>query len=141
MARVDLLVMGCNTFDQVATFDPWPYGDKPVVALSHRPLEMPEHLPGRVSHASETPVTLLARLSSEGVRRVYVDGGTTIRCFLADGLIDDLTITLIPRLLGIGRPLFGPLAGDVHLQLLGSKNHDFGFVQLDYRAVKATPPA
>jgi dihydrofolate reductase len=141
MAHIDVLVMGRNTFDQVAAFDPWPYGDKPVVVLSHRPLALPAHLSGRVTHSSETPAALLPRLSNQGVRRVYVDGGITIQRFLAAGMIDDLTITLIPRLLGQGRPLFGPLAGDVKLQLVGSKRYAFGFVQLQYRVVKLAPAA
>lgn len=141
MARVDVLVMGRNTFEQVAAFDHWPYGDKPVVVLSHRPLAFPASLSGRVSHSSETPAALFARLSRQGVRRMYVDGGITIQRFLAAGLIDELTITLIPRLLGSGRSLFGPLTVDLKLQLVGSKTYDFGFVQLDYRVVKAKPPA
>lgn len=139
MAHIDVLVMGRNTFDQVVTFDPWPYGEKPVVVLSHRTLEIPAQLSGRVTHSSETPAALLARLSNQGVRRVYVDGGVTIQRFLAAGLIEDLTITLIPRLLGQGRPLFGPLAGDIQLQLVGSKPYAFGFVQLHYRVQKSAP--
>ena len=42
-------------------------------------------------------------------------GGQTVQSFLAAGLIDDLTITVVPVLLGSGRPLFGPLAGDIAL--------------------------
>src|SRR5512139_2971421 len=38
MATVDALVIGRNTFDVVLAFDAWPYGDKPVVVLSTRPL-------------------------------------------------------------------------------------------------------
>ena len=36
---------------------------------------------------------------------VYVDGGQIIQSFLRLGLIDDMTITQVPVLLGDGRPL------------------------------------
>jgi hypothetical protein len=49
------------------------------------------------------------------------------------GLLDDLTITVIPVLLGTGRPLFGPLPHDVELTLMSSRAYEFGFVQSTYR--------
>src|SRR5262249_11453768 len=38
MATVDALVIGRKTFETVLTFDAWPYGAKPVFALSSSPL-------------------------------------------------------------------------------------------------------
>src|SRR5215471_2699716 len=38
MATVDSLVIGRKTFEKVLTFDAWPYGAKPVFALSSSPL-------------------------------------------------------------------------------------------------------
>jgi dihydrofolate reductase len=89
-----------------------------------------------VTWSDEAPAALVARLSAAGAQRLYVDGGVTIQRFLAAGLIDDLTMTLFPVLLGEGRRLFGPLAGDVPLQLVGSRVFDFGFVQLNYRVLR-----
>ena len=39
---VDALVMGRGTWDLVRTFPEWPYGTKPVVVLSSRPVDIPE---------------------------------------------------------------------------------------------------
>lgn len=129
---IDVMVMGRHTFDLVRTFDTWPYGDKRVVVLSSRPVEIPEDWRKTVSSSSEEPAALMRRLESEGVQHAYVDGGITIQRFLGAGLIDELTITLIPVLLGEGRPLFGALKQDVKLKLLRSKAYDFGFVQVTY---------
>jgi len=129
---VDIMVMGRNTFDLVRTFDPWPYGDKRVVVLSSRTVEIPEDWQKTVSSSSEAPGVLLGRLETEGFRHAYVDGGITIQRFLAAGLVNELTVTLIPVLLGEGRPLFGALKQDVKLKLVRSKAYDFGFVQLTY---------
>ncbi len=129
---VDVLVMGRNTFERVLTFDPWPYGDKRVVVMSSRGVEIHADLTKTVSYSAEAPDVLMRRLESEGARHLYVDGGITIQRFLAAGLINEITITLIPVLLGEGRPLFGPLEKDVRLKLMGAKNYEFGFVQVRY---------
>ena len=46
--------------------------------------------------------------------------------------VDDITITVIPLLLGSGRSLFGPLQQDIHLTLESSRAYAFGFVQNTY---------
>ncbi len=138
-ASVDALVMGRNTFEQVLTFDKWPYGDKPLIVLTSRPLSIPTHLAKTVTSSSEAPAELLNRLSAQGVQHVYVDGGVTIQRFLTAGLIDDLTITLIPVLLGAGKRLFGPLDHDLSLTHIEARTFDCGFVQVRYKVAKGVP--
>lgn len=133
MADIDLLVMGRKSFETVLGFDDWPYGDTPVVVLSSGAVEIPESLRATVSVSAEQPAALMQRLGAAGFHRVYVDGGVTIQRFLAAGLIRDLTVTVIPVLLGAGRPLFGPLDHDVVLTLVASRRFDFGFQQMTYR--------
>ncbi len=129
MESVDVLVMGRNTFDLVRMFNEWPYGEKRVVVLSSNPVEIPEERRATVSASSEAPADLVRRLESEGARRLYIDGGITIQRFLAAGCINDITITLIPVLLGEGRPLFGPLPADIKLKHVSTKAFECGFVQ------------
>lgn len=133
---VDILVMGRKTFETVLSFDAWPYEDKRIVVLSSKPLGIPVGLPGTVSASSESPEALVARLSAQGARRLYVDGGITIQRFLAAGLIDDLTITLIPVILGQGRPLFGPAEYDIPLVHVATRTFEFGFVQIKYAVAR-----
>jgi dihydrofolate reductase len=137
IATVDALVMGRNTFDQVLGFGKWPYGDTPVTVLSDSLRALPAHLPRSVSVSAGAPAALLVRLAAAGRRHVYVDGGVTIQRFLGDGLIDEMTITVVPVLLGAGRPLFGPLPADVRLELLSSRMFPFGFVQSRYRVARS----
>jgi dihydrofolate reductase len=133
LASVDAIVMGRNTFEQVLGFDEWPYGSKRVVVLSGRPIEIPASLAATVLSSSETPGEVVKRMAAEGATHLYIDGGVTIQRFLAAGLIDELTMTVIPVLLGEGRPLFGHLAEDVSLTHIETRSFDFGFVQLIYR--------
>ena len=137
MASVDVLAMGRKTFEKVRTFDQWPYADKKVIVLSGSPLVIPAELSGTVHASAEPPGRLVARLSAEGARHLYVDGGITIQRFLAAGQIDDITITVIPILLGHGRPLFGPTPGDVKLLHVATRAFEFGFVQVKYQVVRS----
>jgi dihydrofolate reductase len=132
MKSVDVLVRGRNTFEQVLTFDAWPYEDKRVVVLSSKPLSVPVELTDTVSTSAESPKVLVERLSAEGALHLYVDGGVTIQRFIATGLIDDITITLIPIILGQGRPLFGRIDKDIPLVHVATKTFEFGFIQIKY---------
>lgn len=132
MESIDVLIMGRKTYEKVLSFGDWPYDNKPVIVLSRNKIEIPDRLVQTVYHSSESPKALRDRLSKEGVRRLYIDGGITIQRFLAERLIDDLTITIIPVILGSGIPLFQKIDCDIPLKHIATKTYDFGFVQLTY---------
>ena len=136
MSSVDALVMGRNTFEQVLTFGAWPYGDTPVVVLSRQLKSLPGDVSDTVSLSADEPVKLVERLFARGWKHLYVDGGLTVQSFLSAGLIDEITITVIPILLGDGKSLFGPLSTDMELELVENKAFKFGFVQSKYRVIK-----
>ncbi len=133
MSTVDTLVMGWNTFEQVLTFGEWPYGDTPVVVMSHRASPLPPNSPHTVTFSQEAPTDLVAKLRAQGKRHLYIDGGITVQSFLSERLINELTITVIPILLGTGKPLFGPMRSDIHLLHVATRVYEFGFVQHKYR--------
>lgn len=126
---IDTVVVGRNTYDQVLGFAEWPYAGKRCVVLTHAP---------PVSRHGEeffdgSPAELVSTLSNDGARRAYVDGGAVIQQFLAANLIDDLTLSLVPILLGEGIRLFGTLGHDQPLTLLRTQAFDSGLVQMVYR--------
>lgn len=131
MATVDALVMGRNTYDKVLTFGKWPYGERPVFVLTSRPLA-PTPPGAKVEGMSGAPDEILSQLAARGIRHVYVDGGITIQRFLQAGLIQHLTITRIPVLLGTGIPLFGPTPRDIPLRHVATRQFPSGVVQSEY---------
>ena len=135
MESIDVLVMGRKTYEQVLSFGEWPYGRKRVIVLSRNTIEIADQLSQTVSHSSESPQELCDRLSKEGAKRLYIDGGNTIQRFLTEGLINDLTITIIPVILGSGIPLFSNLTKDILLNHVATTTYDFGFVQLTYNVM------
>ncbi|WP_418315604.1 dihydrofolate reductase family protein [Piscinibacter sakaiensis] len=131
-ASVDALVMGRASFEQVLGFADWPYGDKPVHVLSRSLQRLPVGLPGSISLLDMAPQQVVQLAADAGHRHLYVDGGQTIQAFLAAGLISEMTITVIPVLLGSGIRLFGAVPCDIPLRLLSAKAYPFGFVQSRY---------
>lgn len=135
MAGIDTLVMGRNTFEKVLTFGEWPYPDTRVVVLS-RTLsveDIPVALRSGVSLHAGPVEALVQSLVEAGAKGVYVDGGQVIQAFLAAGLLNELTITRIPILIGQGISLFADAGRDIVLEHLRTRAFDSGFVQSTYR--------
>lgn len=133
---IDVLVMGRGSFEKVMEFDPWPYGTKPVIVLSKNLKEVPEKLHDVVTIETCTPQELVEKLSQAGYKHMYLDGGRIIQSFLQEGLVDEMTLTTIPILIGKGRALFGELENDVKLRHLGTQSWDNGFIQSQYQVLK-----
>lgn len=118
---IDALVMGRSTFETVMGFDvPWPY-NKPVYVLSNSLKEIPNSHKEKAYLVKGTLTEILDQIHEQGYRRLYIDGGTTIRNFLKEDLIDEMILTTIPLLLGGGSPLFGGLPTELKFELIGTK--------------------
>lgn len=132
---IDVLVMGRGTFEKVLEWD-WPYGTKPVIVLSKSLTEVPGKLRDRVRIDASPPQELVEKLSQEGCKYIYLDGGKVIQSFLREGLVDDMTLTTIPVLIGAGLPLFGKVDKDIKFRLLESRSWENGLVQSKYQVKK-----
>jgi len=128
-AQVDAVVIGRATYDTVLGFPHWPFAGKRVVVLTGKPLT-PLH--GESVHAGSI-APLLRALHDEGCRHVYLDGGGAIRHGLAENLVDDMTISTIPVLLGSGRPLFGASVPASTWDLVDVRGYASGLVQCMWR--------
>ncbi|HTJ43534.1 MAG TPA: dihydrofolate reductase family protein [Kofleriaceae bacterium] len=123
----DAVVIGRKTYDVVLGFGDaaWPYHRKRTIVLTHR-ATAPRH--GEELIAA-TPVEAAARLRD--CKRAYIDGADVIRQFLAAGLLYDLTLSIIPILLGDGVRLF-TLCNEAKLVLDDARSYPSGLVQLRY---------
>src|SRR5580700_7749881 len=92
MASVDALVIGRKTFETVLKYAAWPYGDKRVVVLSSRPVDLSAVRGGVVEQMSGPPAEVVAKLAATGAHHLYIDGGITIQRFLRAGLVQRLII-------------------------------------------------
>jgi dihydrofolate reductase len=132
IASVDAIVIGRKTFEKVLTMGPWPYGDKRVVVLSSRPLDLSKAVGGIVEQMAGTPAEIVSQLAATGAHHLYIDGGITIQRFLRAALIQRLIITRVPVLIGEGVPLFGALPHDIRLRHVATRHYPSGLVQSEY---------
>ncbi|MEU8227352.1 dihydrofolate reductase family protein [Kribbella sp. NPDC048915] len=128
LATVDTVVLGRKTYQLALGFASWPYDGKQVEVLS---TTLDPDTDERVL-VHRTLDGLVETLDDRGAQRIYVDGGGTIQTFLAAGLLNELTITTAPVLLGTGIPLFGPLPDEVSLTHNATRTLKAGFIQSDY---------
>jgi dihydrofolate reductase len=134
LASVDALIMGKNTYHTAvsAGADKWPYRGKRVIVLTSTLISVEnqaEIYTGDIVH-------LVEKLHAEGIKHVYVDGGKTISQFLNQGLIDDITITVIPVILGSGISLFHNVLCEAWYNLKSVQNYSNSLVQLHYAVIR-----
>lgn len=96
----------------------------------------------RQSKAPENGVTfyngeikaLINKLKSKEGKHIYCDGGGQIvSMLLAEELIDEMIISVVPYMLGSGKRLFPGNYPEGKLKLLELKNYATGLVQLHYQ--------
>lgn len=121
IAQIDALVMGRTTFETICGFDMgWPY-KKPVFVLSNSLTSIPKAYKGKAELVNGTLNDILHTIHNRGYSNLYIDGGKTIQSFLKEDLIDEMTITIIPYLLGGGTPLFSKFSGFLEFECVDSK--------------------
>lgn len=133
MSEVDTMVIGRKTYDQVLDFTPWPFDGKQTVVLTHRPIS-PRH--GESSYAGPLEA-LLVRLHARGARHVYLDGGDAVRQGLTAALVDELTLSWVPVMLGHGIRLFDASLPPSAWTLQTARRLPSGLVQTIYRCAPA----
>jgi len=135
-SKVDGLVMGSGSYKTALTFDAWPY-EKPVIVMSHSltNADIPDDLRDKVFLTSLTPKQVMHSLADRGWRRVYIDGGKIIQSFMRGRLIVDMTVTLIPILIGEGKRMFGTLDADIDLELQSAQPYPSGLLTLKYKVL------
>ena len=128
MSEVGVLLMGRSTYGILERYQVWHYGETPVLVATHRPL-----VPlADTVQAVEGPIEELVQQAKEiaGEKDVYLDGGDLVRQALNAGLVDEITATFLPVLLGQGIRLFDDLSSATKLQFVGHRAHEGGFLQV-----------
>ena len=137
---VGALVSGSRTYewilDHISGGGEWPYKGKPTWVLSRRELPMPDDddegvdvrvIDGGVEDLYEEIA------ASAGDRNLWVVGGGNVASQFADaGYLDEVLVTVVPVVLGAGRPLFDRRLPGGPMQLTGTRAFDSGMVELRY---------
>jgi dihydrofolate reductase len=116
----------------------------PVFVLTHH-ARAPETMQGGTIFRFVTdgvePALRRAQEAAQGKDVLIAGGASTIRQFLALGLVDEMNLTLVPILLGAGERLLDNL-GDAGLTLEQTRVIDApGVTHLRYRVIKRASSA
>ena len=137
---VRALVAGSATYEWIldhldaAGGGQWPYRGKPCWVLSSRDLRLPEGegVDVRIVNASVPELYReMAAAAGDGVLWV-VGGGNVASQFADEGLLDEVHVTVVPVVLGAGKPLFDRRLPGGPMQLTGTRAFTNGMVELRY---------
>lgn len=128
---IDALIIGRKTYE-IATTVPDPYPGKRVIVLSNSLDSVRQGMELYRGDLTE----LAAKLYDEGIKHVWVDGGTTLSQFLSLQMVDAMTLSIIPVILGSGISLFHTINKEISCRLASSQSYPSGLVQLHYEIIK-----
>ena len=135
---VGALVSGSVTYEfvleHISGGGSWPYAEKPCWVLSSRDLPAPEG-EGVDVRIANAPVQDLydEMMEAAGERNLWIVGGGNVASQFADvGLLDEVIVTVVPVVLGEGKPLFDRGLPGGPVQLTGTRVFKTGMVGLDY---------
>jgi dihydrofolate reductase len=132
---IGALVSGSTTYEWVLDhIGDWPYAGKPCWVLSSRELPKPEGEGVEVRIISgEIPELVGEMLESAEDRDLWIVGGGNVASQFADhGLLDRVEVTVVPVVLGEGKPLFDRRLPGEPMQLISARTFASGMVGLTY---------
>ena len=137
LSSVDCMIMGRKCMDMISSMnlspEQWFYGNLKIIVLSNTLKEAPENLKDKVEMYSGDLLDLISKLENKGYKHAYIDGGTTIQAFINLKLINEITITKAPILLGEGKSLFGKTFKDIKLEEAKTTAFPNDFIQIKYK--------
>jgi len=125
----DVVIVGRKTYDFALSMGQKSFPGFTAYVFTHHPLDIDE-----VNFVSGDVAPLARRLRESDGKNIFVCGGADIIGQLLDaGYVDDLSIHVIPVLIGEGIPLIAPRHRDIPLELVDTKTFPDGVVHLHYR--------
>jgi dihydrofolate reductase len=112
-----LIIIGSNTYNA----DPLKPSTKHLlVVMTGRPSGYKSHvIPGQVEFTDESPAQLVSRFEKEGHEQMIVVGGPHVATsFLKEHLVDELWLTIEPKIFGTGGNFVAEEMLDIELQLI-----------------------
>ena len=138
----NLLVMGSGTFDDVKAVEKSglrPEKERLRIVLTKNPGKYKKFdVKGQLEFSKETPKELIQRLGKLGYKQMLlVAGGKVANSFFKENLINELWLTVEPKIFGSGKSLAQGKDLDVNLKLLSSdKLNKQGTLLLKYNVIK-----
>ncbi len=133
LGTIDCYVMGSRTYEHALELG-WPYGDVPVIVLTHRDLTTDRE---NVEFYSGDLNDLVNDRLKPNYRNIWMVGGSMLaRDFIRSNLADDIIISIMPVILGDGTLFFDYIGQEQRLHLKDVTAYKDGMVELWYEIKK-----
>ncbi|MFA7116849.1 MAG: dihydrofolate reductase family protein [Bacteroidales bacterium] len=134
--KIDTIIMGYHTYHQIVTElfpNEWPFYGKEIFVLTYNHLNEKAKFEG-VSIINEDIESLVNRLKKKEGLSIWLCGGSaTVDQFINHNLVDEFRITMVPKTLGEGIPLFSKQNKFSKMKLkLASTQIYNGIVEMEY---------
>jgi dihydrofolate reductase len=136
LKSIDCYVLGSRTYEHALQLG-WPYGDTPVVVVTTRKWP-PASTKKTIEFYSGDLKTLVGEKLAPRYRNIWLVGGAMLsQRFLEFGLVDEISLTIAPVLLGAGLRLFDGSLKEKRWDLKKVTAYKNGCVELCYAAPTA----
>lgn len=133
LAGIDCYVMGSKTYEHALKLG-WPYGEVPVIVLTHRELLRDKE---SVRFYSGDLDSLVNKQLKPKYKNIWLVGGAMLtKAFLRAELVDEIVLSIMPVILGDGLLFFDYVGIEQRLHLKDSKAYKDGMVELTYEVVR-----
>ncbi|RTZ97050.1 MAG: dihydrofolate reductase [Deltaproteobacteria bacterium] len=127
--KAGVLIMGSRTYDTIG--HPLP-GRKNIILTRNKTRQSDNE---NLIFTDRSPAAIIDELQADGYRQVILTGGSTINTLFArDHLIDEIVVTITPKIFGTGMGIFSEEL-DLSLKLKSVGKVDDELVILTYQVV------
>lgn len=111
-----VIIFGRNTF---ATFNDKPLPNRLNMVMTLNEADLEKNVDGLIEFVKDEPENILKAIEKRGFESVFIGGGSAINgLFLDRGLVDEIWITIEPKIFGTGLRLFNDKMRNINLKLL-----------------------
>ena len=134
----NLIVMGRATYEASKPVIKLEKGKLRIILTRNPKKYLNQSIKGQLEFSDESPNKLLKRLSALNYRNILLVGGSTINgLFLKQNLVDELYLTIEPKVFGSGKNITEGQLLDKSLQLISVKKlNKAGTLLLKYKINK-----
>jgi len=137
LKTIDCYIMGAGTYEHALELSKsygWVYGDTPTIVLSHR--NLPIDRPNIEIYSGDLDKLVNERLKPN-YKNVWLAGGAMLaKDFIRLKLADEIWLSILPIILGEGKPFFDHIGQEQALHLKDVTAHKNGMVELRYEIKK-----
>jgi len=129
----DVIVMGRKTYDEILGFGiDWPYENLKTFVVTGKPDFVPSTVNTFVLNNIESGTIDFLRTQSN--KNIWLTGGgSLVTQFLNLGAIDEMTISIVPHILGKGIRLFADEPTETQFETVKTELFDTGIINIVYR--------